>query len=144
MSRICSQVAMACAVIAILAVLGCNSDPSIDYQQLPTPVNEPVVGVSSQVSPRDVVTTALGQIGTPAVPALSAALGDSDPIVRVQACRALAYMGVQAIDAVPALIAALHDPQEAVQVEAAIALGSIGEPAGSAVPRLMEILRSTR
>jgi HEAT repeat protein len=129
---------------AILFAAGCNAEPSMDYVSLPKPVNEPTVTVTGKLSPQQLISEALGQIGTPAVPALSQALTDPDPLVRVEACRALGYMGAKANEAVPALTLALNDPQEAVQLEAARALGDIGDAAGPAVPRLMEMLRTKR
>lgn len=131
-------------IAALLIVAGCNNDPSMDYGSLPKPVNEPTVGFSGRVTPQQVIGSALGQIGEPAVPALSSALTDPDPMVRVEACRALGYMGPKAKDAVLALTQALNDPQEAVQIEAAKALGEIGDASAPAVPRLMEMLRKVQ
>jgi HEAT repeat protein len=62
-------------------------------------------------------------------------------VVRLQSCRALAYMGAQGKDAVPALIRTLNDPIIAVRDAAADALGQIGLPAAPAVPALMQMLR---
>jgi hypothetical protein len=138
------QLAKFAGIFALLVVAGCNADPSMDYASLPKPVNEPTVGFTGRATPQQVIGSALGQIGEPAVPALTAGLADSDPMVRVEVCRALGYMGAKAKDAVPALTQALNDPQEAVQVEAAKALGEIGEFAAPAVPRLMEMLRKAQ
>ncbi len=129
---------------AVLFFAGCNAEPSMDYVSLPAPVNQPTISVTGKKTPRQLISEALGQIGKPAVPALSQALTDPDPMVRVEACRALAYMGAKAVDAVPALTQTLNDQQEAVQLEAAKALGEVGEAAGPAVPRLMEMLRTKR
>jgi len=126
--------------VGTLTILGCNSEPSMDTSKLPQPVNtvlQPTAADTSQVAAAD----ALGRIGQPAVPALSESLTDPDPIVRLQSCRALAYMGAQAKDAVPALTRALSDPETAVREGAADALGQIGPPANSAVPALMHMLR---
>lgn len=128
----------------MMLLSGCNSEPSMDYGSLPKPVNEPTVGFRGRTTPQQVVGSALGQIGEPAVPALSLALTDPDPMVRIEVCRALGYMGAKAKDAVPALTQTLNDPQEAVQIEAAKALGEIGDASAPAVPRLMEMLRRTQ
>ncbi|HEY2826754.1 MAG TPA: HEAT repeat domain-containing protein [Pirellulales bacterium] len=123
-----------------LAIAGCNSEPTMDTSKLGQPVNvvlQPTSADSSQLAAAD----ALGRIGQSAVPALSDSLTDPDPMVRLQSCRALAYMGAQAKDAVPALIRALNDSEQAVREGAAAALGQIGQPAGPAVPELMQMLR---
>ena len=138
-----SILAIVCSLSAVIAA-GCNAEPSMDYVALPKPVNQPTVSILGKTSPQQLISESLGQIGTPAVPALSQALTDADPIVRIEACRALGFMGAKANDAVPALTLALNDAQEAVQLEAAKALGDIGEAAGPAVPRLMEMLRTKR
>ncbi|HTQ38578.1 MAG TPA: HEAT repeat domain-containing protein [Pirellulales bacterium] len=127
-------------VAGILICVGCNSEPSTDTSKLPQPVNvtvQPTDGQPAQIAAAD----ALGRIGQPAAQALSESLADADPIVRLQSCRALAYMGAQAKDAVPALVRALSDPEQAVREEAAAALGQVGQPAAPAVPALMQMLR---
>ncbi len=119
---------------------GCNAEPSMDTSKLPPAVNMTVQttdGHPAQIAAAD----ALGRIGEPAVAALSESLSDADPIVRLQSCRALAYMGMQAKDAVPALIRALNDPEQGVREGAAEALGQVGMPAAPAVPALMQMLR---
>ena len=68
-------------------------------------------------------------------------LSDPDPVVRLQACRALAYMGLQAKEAVPYLTQALGDQNEAVRQQAAVALGQIGSPAAPAVPALLQMMK---
>jgi hypothetical protein len=126
-------------MFAALSVAGCNSEPSMDKSKLPQPVNvvlPSTAGDSTQIAAAD----ALGRIGQPAVAALSESLADADPIVRLQSCRALAYMGAQAKDAVPALIRTLNDPEVVVREEAADALGQIGQQATPAVPALMQML----
>ncbi len=126
--------------LAAILIAGCNSQTSTDRAKLPQPVNvvlQPTAGDSSQIAAAD----ALGRIGQPAVPALSDSLADTDPFVRLQACRALAYMGAQAKDAVPALTHTLNDSETAVREAAAEALGQIGLPSTPAVPALMQMLR---
>jgi hypothetical protein len=126
---------------AVLA--GCNSEPSTDTSKLPQPVNV-VLQTSAADNSQTAAADALGRIGQPAVPSLSDALSDPDPVVRLQSCRALAYMGAQAKDAVPALIQALNDSEGGVREAAADALGQIGQPAAPAVPPLMQMLRGPK
>jgi len=119
---------------------GCNSSTSIDISKLPAPVNValPVTaGDATQIAAAD----ALGRIGNPAVPALAGALSDPNAVVRLQACKALAYMGAKASPAVPELVHRLYDSEEAVRMQAANALGQIGEDARPAVPQLVEMLK---
>jgi HEAT repeat protein len=80
---------------------------------------------------------ALVKIGTPAVPALIQALGDSDSAVRCAAAWALGDLGDP--QAMPALIQALEDLDEAVRRAAAKALGDLGDP--QAIPALIKALR---
>jgi HEAT repeat protein len=122
---------------------GCNSEPSTDTAKLPQPVNV-VLQTNAADNSQTAAADALGRIGEPAVPALSDALRDPDPIMRLQSCRALAYMGAQAKDAVPALIQALNDSEGGVREAAADALGQIGQPAAPAVPPLMQMLRGPK
>ncbi|MCC7087029.1 MAG: HEAT repeat domain-containing protein [Pirellulales bacterium] len=131
-------------IAALLIVAGCNADPSMEYQSLPQPVNQPTIRFTSNIAPGQLIAESLGQIGEPAVDALKQSLADKNPIVRVEACRALGYMGVKANAAVAELIAALDDSEEAVRLEAARALGDIGEASAPAVPRLIELLRQQR
>jgi HEAT repeat protein len=138
------RLAAIAGIAALLFVAGCNSNPSMDYQSLPKAVNQPTIRVTSKVTPRQLISESLGQIGEPAVPALRQALADQNPMVRVEACRALGYMGAKAKDAVTELTVALNDSEEAVQFEAARALGDIGEASAPAVPRLIEMLRQQR
>jgi hypothetical protein len=84
---------------------------------------------------------ALGRIGEAAVPQLTQALSDPNPLVRKRAADVLARIGPDAKDAVPALIRALGDRDEQVRKAATRALGEIGPGAAEAVPRLIEALR---
>ena len=116
---------------AILLTSGCNGAPSVETGKLPSPVNVAMpatTGDNSQLAAAD----ALGRIGEPAVASLTNVLTDPDPVVRLQACRALAYMGSQAKEAVPYLTQTLGDQNEAVRQQAAVALGQIGSPAAPA------------
>jgi hypothetical protein len=134
-------------VIVLIAVTigpvmmtGCNGSSSIDISKLPPPVNVALpttAGETTQIAAAD----ALGRIGGPAVPALSDALSDSDAVVRLQACKALAFMGAKASPAVPELVQRLYDSEEAVRTQAANALGQIGDEARPAVPQLVEMLK---
>src|SRR5262249_4514359 len=126
--------------IGLLFLSGCNSGSTLDTTNLPPPVNAALpttAGETTQVAAAD----ALGRIGLPAVDSLAEALSDPSAVVRLQACRALAYMGAKAAPAVPALVQRLYDSEEAVRTQAANALGQIGEGAGPAVPPLMEMLK---
>jgi HEAT repeat protein len=127
-----------------LFVVGCNGEPStVDVSKLPPPVNAVLQSKDSNSSQR-AASDALGRIGSPAVPALTESLSDPSPIVRLQTCRALAYMGVQAKDAVPALTQALNDSEQGVREAAAAALGQVGIPATPAIPELMKMLRGQK
>jgi hypothetical protein len=126
--------------LSFMMLSGCSGSSSIDISKLPPPVNVALpttAGEATQIAAAD----ALGRIGAPAVPALAGALSDSDAVVRLQACRALAYMGARASPAVPDLVQRLYDSEEAVRTQAANALGQIGEEARPAVPPLMEMLK---
>jgi len=129
------------ALLSCVTLSGCSGSSSIDISKLPPPVNVALpttAGEATQIAAAD----ALGRIGQPAVPALSEALADPDAVVRLQACRALAYMGAKAAPAVPQLVKRLYlDSEEAVRLQAARALGQIGEDAKPAVPPLMEMLK---
>jgi HEAT repeat protein len=75
------------------------------------------------------------------VPALAAALKDSDWKVRAAAAESLSKMGRKAEPAVPGLIALLKDKDYSVRYQAAWALARIGPPAKAAVPALIEALQ---
>jgi HEAT repeat protein len=138
------KILFAVLAIGLLPLLGCNNgEVPIDTAKLESPVNQATVSVVRQDS-REVAADALGRIGTPAVPALAEALSDPVPSVRVDACRALAYMGAKAKDAVPPLTRTLSDPEEAVRQEAARALGQIGDSAQLAIPDLIQMLHGKR
>jgi HEAT repeat protein len=61
-----------------------------------------------------------------AIPALAAALEDTDAGVRQEAAKALGALGAPARPAVPSLQKSLTDPDAAVRSEAARALQKIG------------------
>jgi HEAT repeat protein len=75
-----------------------------------------------------------------AVPALVAALRDTDPDVRGEVSGALGGIGPDAKAAVPALVGALKDPDTAVRAKTAWALGAIGSDGKLVVPALAEAL----
>ena len=88
-----------------------------------------------------------GEASLPALPALTAALKDSDVCVRMMSANALAAIGKDAAPAVPALIAAGSVEGEQVHVLRSIgaALGSIGKPAATpALPLLRELMKIPR
>jgi hypothetical protein len=72
----------------------------------------------------------------PALPALVAAFGDSDPDVRAWAAQAVGGIGANAADAVPALTELLKNDDEGSRNNACIALGQIGPAAKGALPAL--------
>jgi HEAT repeat protein len=72
----------------------------------------------------------------PALAALVAALGDSDPDVRGWAAQAVGGIGTNAADAVPALTELLKNDDEGSRNSACIALGKIGPVAKAALPAL--------
>jgi len=83
----------------------------------------------------------------PALPALVAALKDTEVAVRMMSANAIAAIGPEAGQAVPALIATGSAPGEQVHVLRAIAaaLGNIGKPAAApALPLLRELRKSPR
>jgi HEAT repeat protein len=127
------------SLLVCVFLTGCGG-PSTETTKLGEPVNvalQATAGEPIQLAAAD----ALGRIGEPAVPALTEALFDGNAVVRLQAARALGYMGAQATAAVPALERALHDQDEAVRQQAALALGQIGPPAAPAVPSLLQMLK---
>ena len=88
-----------------------------------------------------------GKAALPALPALTAALKDSDVCVRMMSANAVAAIGKDAAPAVPALIAAGSAKGEQVHVlrSIAAALGSIGKPAAApALPLLRELMKIPR
>jgi hypothetical protein len=88
-----------------------------------------------------------GRAALPALPALIAALHDSDVCVRMMSANAIAVIGPDAAPAVAALIAAgsVKDEQVHVLRAVAAAFGSIGKPdACPALPLLRELARIPR
>lgn len=88
-----------------------------------------------------------GKASLSALPALKAALKDSDVCVRMMSANAIAAVGMDAAPAVPALIAAGSVKGEQVHVlrSIAAALGSIGKPAATpALPLLQELMKIPR
>jgi hypothetical protein len=135
----------ALAACGLLLLASCNGgEIPVDTAKLEAPVNMDSISVVRQDPQQAAASDALGRIGVPAVPDLSLALSDPDPAVRMDACRALAYMGAKAKDAVPPLTQTLNDPEQSVRTEAAHALGAIGEPANPAIPELMQMLRGKK
>ena len=88
-----------------------------------------------------------GRAARSALEALTAALKDSDPNVRLMSANALAGLGAEAASAVPALLAAGSVKDEQIQVLRSYvsALGAIGRPAAvPAVPFLKEMAKLPR
>jgi HEAT repeat protein len=74
--------------------------------------------------------------------ALAGQLDSPDVKVRVDACQALAKLGIKAQVAVPPLIKALQADDAELQRAAALALAELGEGAVAAVPALAENLKA--
>ena len=88
-----------------------------------------------------------GKAALAALPALTAALKDSDVSVRMMSANALATLGKDAAPAVPALLAAgsVKDEQVHVLRSLAAALGAIGKPAAApALPLLRQLAKIPR
>jgi HEAT repeat protein len=83
----------------------------------------------------------LGPEARDAVPALSAALADSDPVVVGHAARALGAIGPDAAAAVEPLIKALSHENPQVRAYAAYALGQLGKASLPAVPALAKAFK---
>jgi hypothetical protein len=83
---------------------------------------------------------AFGPDAEPAIPVLTAALGESEPDVRAAAAWALSQLGTGGVSAVPALAKALADSSARVRDLAAVALRNIGPQAADAVPDLIRAL----
>lgn len=83
---------------------------------------------------------ALGKIGIPAIPALTAALHDPDWLVRVDALYAFMTMGSKGQKAIPSLIPMLKDTNPNVRSAATEALGAMGPLAEKAIPDLIGLL----
>jgi len=75
-----------------------------------------------------------------ALPALIAALRDSEPNVRGWSAQAIGEIGPDAESAVPELITLLSDPDVGSRNSACIALRGIGPPAKTALPMLRNSL----
>ncbi len=84
---------------------------------------------------RDAAETALANIGSPAVPALSHLLGDQDAELRQRAARGLGQMKTLAVPAAIPLRKLLKDERSEVRLAAAKALWQITERGGSIAPR---------
>ncbi|MEB3292145.1 MAG: HEAT repeat domain-containing protein [Synechococcales bacterium] len=78
-----------------------------------------------------------------AVPALTEALNDRNPKIRLTSAQTLGAIGARAKAAVPELMIALKDPNEAVRMGATAAINKLGPIAKAAIPGLMEALSDT-
>lgn len=103
----------------------------------PDPVTRGLAAIELQARGRDAL---------PALDALTAALRDADPNVRLMSANAIAAIGAPAAPAVPALAAACSVRDEEVHVlrACASALGAIGSSAAPALPVLREIAKQPR
>jgi HEAT repeat protein len=76
----------------------------------------------------------------PCLPALIAALKDSDPSVRARAAHAIGEIGIDAALAIPELLILLRNADEGSRIGACIALRGIGPAAKQAMPALRQAL----
>ena len=86
---------------------------------------------------------ALGEKARPAVDALTAALGDSSPTVRVEAAWALVDLA-KADKALPLLVTELEGADKRAAVRAARALQMLGEKARPVLPAMQRALKATQ
>ncbi len=91
---------------------------------------------------RDALSNALQQLGVLSVPALIAALGDSDTSVRLHAAEALGHIGEDAHSAIPALVERVDDGDADVALAVVMALGAVGGQGAQAA--LVDIAASGR
>lgn len=85
-------------------------------------------------------TTALGQIGEPALPEMIALLEDPTIEDKWPIAFTLSRLGPPAAPAVPGLMALLDDEDYRVRQQSAEALGGIGPKASEAVPKLLHLM----
>jgi len=88
---------------------------------------------------------ALGSLGsdaTPAVPSLTAALSDPEPVIRQVAAESLGQIHSDPDLVLPALCECLRDSNNVVRLASATALGKFGNTARSALPALLDAARS--
>jgi hypothetical protein len=90
----------------------------------------------TRIYPGDRAAIALGKVGSPAIPALSVALRDRNPVVRRRAAEALGAIGRLAAGSVPELTRLLDDPVRHVRASAARALGMMGATDDSTIDAL--------
>ena len=86
---------------------------------------------------------AMVRMGGDAVPVLMSALTNQEPVVRVAAAEGLYWLKSDAAPAVPALLLALKDGNASVRTDAAMALGNIRQNAEAVVPALLELLKDS-
>ena len=102
----------------------------IEREKVPRPLREMPVSA-----------LALGQIGTPSVPALIEITTHRDARVRTSAAIALGFVGAKAEPAIPHLVPLLRDSDADVRRAATLALGNIdsGQHASALVPALIRL-----
>lgn len=88
------------------------------------------------------VSYVLQRIGPPAVPALSAALGDSsDDVKQTRSATVLGSLGPVAVGAIPELARALSCDRKSVRLAAILAIAKLGDGAAVALPHLARCLK---
>lgn len=129
-------------VAAVLALVRIHPDKQERMDQAIPVLTAALSSKSSSI--RDDAIAALGEIGKPAVAALTDLVKNpaTDAMVASRAASALGLVGADAAPAVGVLTAALDSKQDKLQEQAARALGAIGPAAKSAVPALKGLLAS--
>lgn len=141
---LCASALLATALAACAQGSGGADDPERAFDTDPI-VRAKVEELAGKLSSGDELDamdacTALGEIGRPAVGALTAALGAEKPGARVSAALALVEIGPDAGEAVPKLIESLQSQVGELRSAAASALGKIGADREAALPALRAAL----
>lgn len=94
---------------------------------------------------QNLASSALGQIGAPAIPGLEEILKNENSNIRLKAIKAFGYMRDFAADVIPLLTdALLNDREPKVRAEAAESLENTGFVSGSMLSALIQALKSDR
>jgi HEAT repeat protein len=90
------------------------------------------------------LTFALPDFGSIAVPELVSAMGETNPVIRERIICVLHNMGSEGKAALPALYDATRDGNSDVRTAAMLAIGRIGPDANAAVSMLLPLLKSEK
>jgi hypothetical protein len=129
--RIISGADRAALALAGFEILGTNAHPAIPDLIEMLRDADPYVGGHD---PAWQAIGALHRIGSRSIPPLISATTNSNEMIRVHACLALAEL--RATHAVPSLIERLSDPSRMVRIRAALALGTLQADQTNSVPAL--------